>query len=104
MLDEFVKNYREALDRQYETNSQALAQQRENTQRSIMAGANKMGMLYSNFPVRDKMIYDQQTYLPSQVKLQQTYRTGLDKLRENYASMSNQLKNLNEAIAELNAT
>jgi len=60
-------------------------------------------MLYSNFPQRDKIKYDTQSYVPNQVKIQQGYQTGLQKLRENTINMANQLKTINEAIAELNA-
>ena len=66
---DFYKNYRESLSRQNEVAKQNLDQQRKNAQQSIMSGANKAGMLYSNFPQRSKIQYDQNTYQPEQVKL-----------------------------------
>lgn len=102
-LNDFVKNYRDALARQYQSSLQSLNQQRLNDQRSIMSNANRAGMLYSNFPARDKIIYDQQTFLPNQVKLFQSYSTGLDKLRQNVVNYQNSIKNIQDAIADLNA-
>ena len=95
-LSEFYKNYRESLSSQYENAKNLLAQQRKNYQQSIMAGANKSGMLYSNFPERAKIQYDADTYEPNYRKLQTTYQTGLDTLRSNIAKYQN-------AIAELQA-
>lgn len=102
-LDPFITAYRDSLERQRDLSMQNLENQRRLDQRSIMTGANKAGMMYSNFPQRDKIKYDTQTYLPSQIKIQQGYQTGLQKLRENIINTSNQLKTINEAIADLNA-
>lgn len=102
-VDPFISAYRDSLERQRDLGFQNLENQRRLDQRSIMAGANKAGMLYSNFPQRDKIKYDTQTYQPGVVKIQQGYQTGLQKLRENIINTSNQLKTINEAIAELNA-
>ena len=102
-VDPFINAYRDSLERQRDMSAQNLDTTRRNDFASIMAGANKAGMLYSNFPQRDKIKYDPQSYMPAQVKIQQGYQTGLQKLRENTISMANQLKTINEAIAELNA-
>ena len=101
--DPFITAYRDSLERQRDLSLQNLANQRKLDQTTIMAGANKAGMMYSNFPQRSKIQYDTQTYLPGQVKIQQGYQTGLQKLRENIINTSNQLKSVNEAIADLNA-
>lgn len=95
-LSEFYKNYRESLSSQYENAKNLLAQQRKNYQQNIMAGANKSGMMYSNFPERSKIQYDTETYEPSYRKLHSTYQTGLDNLRANIVKYQN-------AIAELQA-
>ena len=102
-VDPFINAYRNSLERQRDLSLQNLNNQRTLDQRSIMTGANKAGMLYSNFPQRDKIKYDTQTYMPGQIKIQQGYQTGLQKLRENIINTSNQLKSINEAIADLNA-
>lgn len=102
-VDPFINAYRDSLERQRDLSMQNLENQRRLDQRSIMAGANKAGMMYSNFPQRDKIKYDTQTYMPGQIKIQQGYQTGLQKLRENIINTSNQLKSINEAIADLNA-
>lgn len=102
-VDPFISAYRDSLERQRDLSMQNLANTRRNDFATIMAGANKAGMLYSNFPQRDKIKYDTQNYVPNQVKIQQGYQTGLQKLRENTINMANQLKTINEAIAELNA-
>lgn len=102
-VDPFINAYRESLDRQKDLAMQNLDTQRRNDFATIMSGANKVGMMYSNFPQRSKIQYDTQSYLPNQIKTQQTYQTGLQKLRENIISTSNQLKTINDAIAELNA-
>lgn len=102
-VDPFINAYRDSLDRQRDLAMQNLDAQRRNDFATIMSNANVVGSMYSNFPQRDKIKYDTQTYMPSQIKTQQTYQTGLQKLRDNIISTSNQLKSINEAIAELNA-
>ena len=101
-IKDFYQNYRDSLERQNQTNLQLLDQQRKNAQASIMSGANKAGMLYSNFPARAKIQYDQQTYQPAQVKLQTSYHTGLDKLRSNILNFQNSISQIKESIADLN--
>lgn len=101
-IKSFIDSYRESLDQQRDLGMQNLENNRRNQFQSIMAGANKAGMLYSNFPERARMQYDTGTYLPSVAKLQTTYQTGLDKLRSNSVNLVNQLANINDAIKDLN--
>lgn len=102
-VKDFYQNYRDSLDRQYQTAIQSLDQQRKNAQTSIMSGANKAGMLYSNFPARAKIQYDQQTYQPAQIKLQNSYQTGLDQLRNNILKYQNSIAEIQDSIAHLNS-
>ena len=102
-IKDFYQNYRDSLDRQYQTAKQSLEQQRKNAQTSIMSGANKAGMLYSNFPMRSKIQYDQETYQPAQIKLQTSYQTGLDQLRNNILKYQNSIAEIQESIAHLNS-
>ena len=102
-IKDFYKNYRDSLERQYQTGLQNLDQQRKNAQASIMSGANKAGMLYSNFPERSKIQYDQQTYQPMQIKLQNSYQTGLNTLRNNILKYQNSIADIQDAIAHLNS-
>ena len=102
-IKNFYQNYRDSLDRQYQTNLQSLDQQRKNAQTSIMGGANKAGMLYSNFPARSKIQYDQQTYQPAVIKLNNTYQTGLDTLRNNILKYQNSIAEIQDSIAHLNS-
>jgi len=99
----FYQNYRDSLDRQYQASLQNLEQQRKNAQTSIMSGANKAGMLYSNFPARAKIQYDQETYQPAQIKLQSSYQTGLDQLRNNILKYQNSIAEIQDSIAHLNS-
>lgn len=102
-IKKFYQNYRDSLDRQYQSGLQSLEQQRKNAQASIMGGANKAGMLYSNFPVRSKIQYDQQTYQPAVVKLNSGYTTGLDQLRNNILKYQNSIAEIQDSIAHLNS-
>lgn len=102
-IKDFYQNYRDSLSRQYQTGMQNLDQQRRNAQASIMSGANKAGMLYSNFPERSKIQYDQQTYQPAQIKLQTSYQTGLDTLRSNILKYQNSIADIQDAIAHINS-
>jgi hypothetical protein len=102
-IKDFYQNYRDSLDRQYQSALQSLEQQRKNAQTAIMGGANKAGMLYSNFPARDKIRYDQETYQPAQIKLQSSYQTGLDALRNNMLKYQNSIAEIQESIAHLNS-
>lgn len=102
-IKDFYQNYRDSLSRQYQTGLQNLDQQRKNAQASIMSGANKAGMLYSNFPERSKIQYDQQTYQPAQIKLQNSYQTGLDALRNNILKYQNSIADIQDAIAHINS-
>lgn len=103
-IKNFYQNYRDSLSRQYQSALQSLDQQRKNAQTTIMSGANKAGMMYSNFPERSKIQYDTGTYMPAQVKLHNTYQTGLDTLRNNILKYQNSIKDIQDAIATLNAT
>lgn len=102
-IKDFYQNYRDSLDRQYQTAIQSLDQQRKNAQTSIMSGANKAGMLYSNFPARTKVQYDQSTYQPALTKLQSSYQTGLDALRNNILKYQNSISEIKDSIAHLNS-
>lgn len=102
-LKSFYQNYRDSLDRQYQSALQSLDQQRKNAQSTIMSGANKAGMMYSNFPTRSKIQYDQQTYQPAMVKLYNTYSTGLDTLRNNALKYYNSIADIQDSISHLNS-
>ena len=101
-INQFIKNYRESLAQQYDAGVATLDQQRKNDFASIMSGANKAGMMYSNFPQRSKIQYDTSTFYPILIKARQSYQTGLDKLRANAINLYNQNKTIAEAIADLN--
>ena len=102
-VKEFYQNYRDSLDRQYQSALQSLEQQRKNAQASIMSGANKAGMLYSNFPSRAKIQYDQEAYQPALVKARTSYVSGLDTLRNNILKYQNSIAEIQDAIAHLNS-
>lgn len=102
--NQFIKNYRESLNSQYNAARSQLANQRQIDFGTIMSQANKAGSMYSNFPQRQKIQYDATSYIPALSKVYTSYKTGLDKLRDNVASYQNQIKDLEEAIAELNET
>lgn len=101
-VNQFINNYRTALKDQYDASMKTLNQQRENDYAKIMAGANRTGMMYSNFPQQTKIKYDTQSFYPTAIKTYQTYQSSLDKLRENALNLYNQNKKINEAIADLN--
>lgn len=100
-VNEFIRNYRIALQAQRDSAVKQLEQQRRNSYATIMSGANKAGMLYSNFPERSKIQYQTQTYIPSYTKVQSSYQSGLDTLRNNAVNLWNQIKAYNEATADL---
>lgn len=102
-IKSFYQNYRDSLDRQYQSAMQSLEQQRKNAQTSIMSGANKAGMMYSNFPARSKIQYDQNTYQPAMIKLNTSYTTGLDTLRNNILKYQNSIAEIQDSIAHLNS-
>lgn len=97
-VDSFIRAYRDSLKAQRDSNNKLLQQQRRNAQRSIMSGANRMGMMYSNWPQRDKIRYDTETYMPAYVKNQQSYQTGLNTLRENAINLWNTIRSYKENI------
>ena len=102
-IADFYKNYREQLSRLKEANMRSLENQRNLAQQQMMAGANKAGMMYSNFPERSKIQYDTDTYIPAVQKVQTSYQTGLDALRNNMLKYQNQIAEINKSIADLNA-
>lgn len=101
-IADFYKNYREQLSRLKEASMRSLENQRNLAQQQIMAGANKAGMMYSNFPERSKIQYDINTYIPAVQKVQTSYQTGLDALRNNMLKYQNQIAEINKSIADLN--
>ena len=102
-IKSFYQNYRDALDRQYQSGLQNLEQQRKNAQTSIMSGANKAGMMYSSFVPREKIKYDTNTYNPAVIKLQSGYSTGLNQLQNNILKYQNSIADIQDAIAHLNS-
>lgn len=102
-VKDFYQNYRDSLDRQYQTAVQSLEQQRENAQTAIMGSTNRAGMLYSSFVPREKIKYDTNTYQPAQIKLQTSYQTGLDALRNNILKYQNSIQEIKDSIAHLNS-
>lgn len=102
-IKQFYQNYRDSLDRQYQSGLQSLEQQRKNAQTSIMSGANKAGMMYSSWVPREKIKYDTNTYQPAQIKLQTSYTTGLDQLRNNILKYQNSIAEIQDSIAHLNS-
>ena len=101
-IGDFIKAYRESLQAQRDSNIKQLNQARKNYFGSIMGSANRRGMMYSNFPQRDKLRYDTEVYNPNLVKVQTSYQTGLDTLRNNAVSLWNKIKSYNEATSDLN--
>ena len=101
-LDSFVKNYRDSLKNTYDTTAQNLDATKNRAETSIMAGANRAGTMYSNLPQRSKLQYQADTYLPARASAFSTYSTGLDTLRSNNAELINNIKTLQEKIADLN--
>lgn len=102
-LRKFYQNYRDSLDRQYQSAGQSLDQQRRNAQAAIMGGANKAGMMYSNWVPREKIKYDTNTYQPAQIKLYNTYQTGKDTLRSNALKYINSIAEIQDSINHLNS-
>lgn len=102
-VNDFVKAYRDSLGSQYNANVAQLQQEKRNQDAQIMSQANRAGMLYSNFPERTK-IQTEPTYLENLSKAHNTYQSGLDKLRSNAVSVYNNIRSLEEAIADLNAS
>lgn len=103
-INQFVKSYRDALKNEYAATVNQIEQQRRNDQASIMSNANRSGMMYSNFPERDKTKYEAETYLPNRKNAFTTYQTGIDKLRANAVNAYNNIKSLQDAIADLNSS
>lgn len=101
-IDPFIQKYREALNAQYEASKKSLDQTRLNDQTNIMSNANVNGMMYSNFPTRDKIKNDTSTYMPNLIKVRNTYQTGLDKLRANALNNYNTIQYYKDMINHYN--
>lgn len=102
-VDPYLQAYRDSLKEQYDAAVANIEQQRDNDFANIMAQANTKGMMFSNFPERSKYQYDTGTYTPNIIKTRQTYQTGLDKLRTTGANLANQIRSIEEKIADLNS-
>lgn len=101
-VEPFMQKYRDAMARNRDAGVMQLNQQRENQQGIIMGNANTAGMMYSNFPTREKMQYDVNTYNPNLIKIQSAYQTGLDALRNKGVELANYLKSTQESIDDYN--
>ncbi len=102
-VDPYIQAYRDSLKEQYDAAVANIEQQRTNDFATLMAQANTKGMMYSNFPERSKYQYDTETYTPGIINARSTYQTGLDKLRSTGASLANQIRSIEEKIADLNS-
>lgn len=100
-VNDFITNYRQALQGQRDSAIKQLEQQRRNNYASIMGAANRRNMLFSNFPQREKIKYNAQTFMPAYAKVQSSYTTALDALRNNAVKLWNQIKSYNEATSDL---
>ena len=101
--DPYIQAYRDSLQEQYDATKANIDQQRSNDFATLMAQANTKGMMYSNFPERSKIQYDTATYMPAIVNARTTYQTGLDKLRSSGVQLANQIRSIEEKIADLNS-
>lgn len=101
-FNDALKNYRDSLKAQRDSAFKQLEQTRRNAYASVMGGANRRGMLYSNFPQRSKLQYNIGTYMPAYNKVQTSYQTGLDTLRSNAVNLWNKIQSYQEAINDLN--
>ena len=101
-INPFIKSYRESLKHQNDMALSQLKQENINREAGIMSKANKAGMMFSNFPQRNKLQNLSQTYLPSLAKQNETYQTGLQKIRNNSVEVYNNIKHLQDLIADLN--
>jgi hypothetical protein len=100
-INEFYNKYRDAMKESYDANVSAIEQQKRNDFQSIMSQANKRGMMYSNFPERQKIQYEADTYLPGLKAAYTSYQTGLDKLRSSALGAYNNAKDIEDQIAHL---
>lgn len=100
-LNDFLKNYRDAITNQYGSNVSTLNQGKRNAEAQLMSNFNRRGMMYSNLPQREK-IKNEANYLNSLANMHTTYQTGLDKLRNNAVDTYNSIKGIEEQIADLN--
>lgn len=101
-VDEFIKAYRTSLIRQYDANRALIDNNRDISEANIMGSANARGMMYSNFPQRDKLKYQTSTYMPNIVTARNTYQTGVDKMRSDAVNVANSIRTIEQAIADLN--
>ena len=102
-VDPYLQAYRDSLQEQYDAAVANIEQQRTNDFAGIMSSANARGMMFSNFPERSKYQYDTTTYAPAIVNARQSYQTGLDTLRSKGVELANQIKSVEEKIADLNS-
>lgn len=102
-LGDFIKAYRDSLKAQRDSNIKQLNQQRRNAQVSLMGAANRRGTLYSNFPQRDKIRYDADSYMPAYIKVQEGYQSGINALRENATNLWNKIQSYKEMINDYNS-
>lgn len=100
--EQYFKALRDAQQNQYDMNVNLLNAQRQQAQQNIMSTANRAGVLYSNFPQRQKILYDTNTYMPAFTKLRTSYLTGLDTLRNKGTDLANSIRATQDAIADLN--
>lgn len=100
--NEFIKNLRESLQASYDAGLANLENTRKQAQTSIMSNANRAGMLYSNFPQREKIKYDTYTYMPALTNLRNTYQTGLDSLRNAGVNAANQVAYYQQMVNHYN--
>lgn len=101
-INDFINEYRDTMKQNYDFNVSAIENQRNNDYQSIMSQANKRGMMYSNFPERQKIQYDADTYLPNLKNAYTSYQTGLDKLRSSALNAYNNVKETEDQIKHIN--
>lgn len=101
-LNSWVNNYRQSLQDSYDAAQKNIENTRRTDNSIIMNNANIAGTMYSNFPQRDKYKYQTSNYLPNLTNAYNTYSTGIQKLRASNADLVNQIKAVQESLADLN--
>lgn len=103
-IDDINRNIQQAIQASTNAQTDLYNQQAQNQMASINQAANAQGLLYSTLPAAVQTQYTANTYMPALSELGTNQLGNALKYNQNVLDVANQIRALNAAAQQLNAS
>ena len=103
-IDDINRNIQQAIQNSANAQTNLYNQQAQNQMASINQSANSLGLLYSTLPASVQTQYISDTYMPALSELGSNTVQNQIKYNQNVLDVANQIRALNTAAQQLNAS